>query len=194
MPKTATHSIREALRPNLGNDDWEQQVLFGNDLAPIPEIAAIGHGHISAQEIRSFLSEAEWSTYFKFAFVRNPFDRFVSVCAFLNRENPEYKSNPLQWMKLALQRPRFRARPLVRPQISQLVNESEQLAMDYVGRYESLQDSINEVLQKLELPTFELQQRNASSHADYHEYYDTELQERVGALYERDLQEFGYQF
>jgi hypothetical protein len=41
VPKTATHATREALRQHLGPDDWEQQVLFGKQALPMPEIAAL---------------------------------------------------------------------------------------------------------------------------------------------------------
>jgi len=194
VPKTATHSIREVLRPNLEAQDWEQQVLFGKDLSPIPEIASIGHGHIQVTQIKPFLTEEQWSSYYKFAFVRNPFDRFVSVCTFLNRDNPEFGADPLQWMKLALDRPRFLARPLVQPQFNLLSDASDNLAVDYIGRYETLQSSLDEVLNNLNLPTHELQQLNASNHAEYQKYFDAELKNRVTDLYQRDLSEFSYEF
>ena len=82
VPKTATHTIREALRHHKDEDDWEQQVLYGEQALPIPEIARLKHGHISAEQIRPHLDDAIWNEYFKFAFVRNPFDRFVSTCFF----------------------------------------------------------------------------------------------------------------
>ena len=37
VPKTATHTVREALRAHLGADDWEQQVLFGEQFLPIAQ-------------------------------------------------------------------------------------------------------------------------------------------------------------
>ncbi len=186
--------MREALRPHLQEGDWEQQVLFGKDLSPIRKIAEIGHGHISVEQIRDVLSQSDWADYFKFGIVRNPFDRFVSVCAFLNRDNPEYSSNPRGWMKAAIERPRFRHRVLVRPQVEQLSGTDGELAIDYVGRYETLQASLNEVLARLDLPCFELRQRNASSHEHYREYYDQELQQAVARFYESDIDAFKYVF
>ena len=194
VPKTATHSVREVLRASKDQDDWEQQVLFGEQSIPIPEIAQIKHGHISARQIQSALSEEQWQTYYKFGFVRNPFDRFVSICAFLNRENPNFNDNSLTWMKMATQRPAFRQRILVRPQFEQLINESNEVAMDFLGRYESLQSSLDTILDHLKLQPIQLKVRNQSEHAAYQSYYDAELRDWVADFYKEDLERFDYSF
>ena len=194
VPKTGTHAVREVLRTHLSRDDWEQQMLTGNQKLPIPEIAEIGHGHITVREIRPYLSQEIWSEYHKFAFIRNPFDRFISVCAFLNRENPAFAKSPLAWMKEALSRPRFRERVLVREQFEQLCNEEREIGVDSVGRYESLQESLDAVLGKLSLPSSPLSVLNSSEHKAYSEYYDEELKGLVQALYSTDIEEFNYAF
>jgi hypothetical protein len=38
IPRTGTHAIRFALRPFLGEEDWEQVGLFKNSLIPISVI------------------------------------------------------------------------------------------------------------------------------------------------------------
>lgn len=194
VPKTATHTIREALRPHLGADDWEQQQLFAQQALPIPAIARIGHGHISARRIRPHLDDDVWHSYFKFGFVRNPFDRFVSICFFLHRDNPQFRENPGFYMKQALKNGRFRRRILVRPQALQLTNTEGALALDYVGRYESLQTSYDEICRQLGLPTETLGHANPSRHSDCTDYYDSELRQCVAELYADDLRVFGYEF
>ncbi len=178
----------------MGSDDWEQQMLFGKQASPIPAIARIQHGHITAQEIRPFFGQSLWDSYFKFAIVRNPYDRFVSICHFLNRDNPSFPHNELQWMKLSLSRPRFRERVLVRPQVKLLIDSQNKLAVDYVGRYEALQTSLDEVMSRLGLPSSTLEQKNASEHAVYSDFYDEELRELVGEFYAEDLRVFDYDF
>ena len=46
IPKTGTHSVRQALRAHLGPDDLEQVGLFEQKRFPFPEFANIRHGHI----------------------------------------------------------------------------------------------------------------------------------------------------
>jgi len=194
VPKTGTHAVRELLSPHKGPDDWEQQILFGEQLLPIPEIAKIQHGHISAQQIAPYLDASIWQNYFKFAIVRNPFDRFISICFFLNRKNPMFVETPLQWMKSAIKVQRFRQRILVKPQYQQLIDGQGNIAMDYVGRYETLQESVDEICQQLQLETTPLQKRNTSEHSEYREYYDDELRSAVENIYQEDLRRFNYSY
>jgi hypothetical protein len=192
VPKTATHTIREALRVHLGHDDWEQQVLFGQQSLPIPQIAKLGHGHITAREIQPHLDAQQWRDYFKFGFVRNPFDRYVSTCFFLNRDDPAFARNARALMKDRLSRPRFQQRVLVRPQYLQLCNANGDLAVDFIGRYEGLQQSYDQICDRIGIPSTNLGSRNASSHAAYGDYYDDELRDKVARFYADDLRVFDY--
>lgn len=194
VPKTATHAIREALREHCGPDDWEQQVLFGKQYLPIPELAAIGHGHISTREIRPHLDPEVWSEYFKFGFVRNPYDRFVSTCFFLNRGNPNFATSAVGFMKDRLPRQRFQQRILVQPQFRQLTDSDAKLELDFTGRYEQLQQSYDSICERIGIPSTELGKKNVSEHSSFVEYYDDDLQQLVGEYYAEDLRIFSYGF
>ena len=102
IPKTATHAIRFALRPHLGNEDWEQVDLFHKSRLPFNDFKNINHGHISAIEAKKVLGEEVWDNYFKFSFVRNPYDRFVSYAFFKKGKSLIFKKNKIEVMKLML--------------------------------------------------------------------------------------------
>ena len=192
VPKTATHAIRQALAPHLGPNDWQQQALFGKDVAPIPEIAEVGHGHVSARDAKRYLPPEIWNDYLKFAFVRNPFDRFVSTCSFLFRNDERFADAATEILKDALRRPRFRRRVLVRPQVSMLRATDERLAMDFVGRFEDLQSSYEHVCERLGLPVSDLQRLNVSQRGSYADYFDDELANMVIDYYRDDFQALDY--
>lgn len=193
VPKTGTHAIRQALAPHLGPDDWEQQDLFERKRLPIPRLAQLRHGHISVQQLQPLLPREQWDGYFKFAFVRNPYDRFVSTCFFLRRNAPGMEQHATAFMKQAIVTPRFRQRILVRPQGTLLKNEAGSVALDYVGRFETLQQSCDEAFARIGLPVAQLAKRNVSKHGDYSGYYDEPLRRAVADFYQDDFALFGYE-
>jgi hypothetical protein len=81
---------------------------------------------------------------------------------------------------------------LVRPQYLQLVDAQGNSAMDYIGRYEQLQDSVDEICDRLQLKSTQLPKRNTSEHNQYREYFDEELKSAVAELYQEDLRRFNY--
>ena len=194
VPKTGTHSVRRALREQLGPDDLEQVKLFVDKEFPMPELARLGHGHISLEQVRPSLGEEDFRSCFKFAFVRNPFDRFVSYCAFITRDNGEFDRDPKAVMRHFL----FRAPPLrhilFQPQHSFVCAATGELLADKVGRVEEMQQSYDEICAKLGIPSTQLEKANASKRADYRQYYDRQLIDGVAKLYRRDLELFGYEF
>jgi hypothetical protein len=192
VPKTGKHAIREVLRPYLQKTDWEQQMRFGRDIAPIAELAAINHGHISYKQLSNVISRKELDLFFIFAFTRHPYDRFVSACAFLAREDPDYQNNPTSWMRRALGRERFRNRILVATQWSLLADRAGNLSINYIGKYESLQESFKDICLKVDIPTNELPRRNASKHPHYEDILDRSLKADIAEIYSDDFNAFNY--
>jgi len=194
IPKTGTHSVRQALREHLGPEDIEQVGLFVNKRFPYPELAQVAHGHLGLAQVRPYLGEEAFARYFKFAFVRNPFDRFVSYCAFMTRMDDAFNRNPQHVMRHIL----FEARPLqhilFQPQHALLVDEAGQLLSDYVGRVEDMQASYDTACERIGIPSRRLDQVNPSKRGDYRQYYTPDLVEGVAELYRRDLELFGYGF
>lgn len=190
LPRTASHAIRTALQPHLDEQDWQQQALTAQLRLPVPALARIGHGHISLRQARKHLPPAVWRDYFKFAIVRNPYDRFISACAFLYRGNPVYRGNEGYFRNDALTS--LADHMLIRPQTDLLVDPTGRLGMDYVGRYETLDDSFREVCNSTGLPELTLAQVNASEHAPYRTCYDESLLRAVTDLYRRDFDLLDY--
>ena len=193
VPRTGTHAIRAALAPLLGERDWQQETLRLDALSPVPAIARIGHGHVTAQHAQAHLPATVWRSYFKFAMVRNPYERFVSACAMLNKRNPRYAGTEAAFMKQALTRERFRRRVLVRPQAQLLSDATGRLSMDFIGRYEGLQDALDQACRQIGLPCPELAKRNAAAHGPWADYRDAALSASVTRFYQQDFDAFGYE-
>ena len=193
IPKTGTHSVRQALRQHMGPQDLEQVGLFVKKHFPIPELARLQHGHLSLLQIRPYLRDEEWQGFFKFAFVRNPFDRFVSYCAFMTRQQGDFERDPQGVMRQMLERPPPQ-HLLFQPQHNFITGEDAHLLTDRVGRVEEMQRSYDEICERIGIPTATLDKVNSSNRADYRNYYDQSLIDGVAKLYARDLELFGYEF
>lgn len=195
VPKTGTHSVRQALREQLGDEDVEQVGLFIDKRFPWEDLAAIRHGHLALTQVRPYLGEEAFSDYFKFAFVRNPFDRFVSYCAFMLRDGEVFQ----QWSRDVMRHFLFEQPPehhiLFQPQASLLVGaDGETLLTDGIGRVEDMQGSYDAICDRIGIPTRRLDRVNGSRRGDYRRYYDQALIDGVAARYAQDLDLFGYTF
>lgn len=193
-PKTGTHAVRFALRPHLAENDEEQVQLFVQRTLSDPGLASIKHGHIGWRAISPVLGPDRWARYFKFAVVRNPWDRFVSYCAFMHRHTGLFAKRPQEAMRKVLANPEHRSRVVFRPQCELLCDDAGVPQVDLVGRYESLQASFDEFCARVGLPATRLERINASNHSDYRAYYDDEIRSRVAEIYATDIAVFGYDF
>lgn len=193
IPKTGTHAVRQALREHMGPQDLEQVGLFVNRKLPIPDLAKVGHGHLSLQQVRPYFRPEDFDGFFKFAFVRNPFDRFISYCAFMTREGGQFEKNPQVVMRHFIDNPQWH-HVLFQPQHTFVAGPDGNLLTDYLGRVEEMQLSYDEAAKRIGIPSRPLDRVNASSRRDYRDYYDQALIDGVAKLYARDLEYFGYEF
>jgi Sulfotransferase family len=193
IPKTGTHSVRRALREHMGPDDLEQVGLFVQKKFPIPELARLQHGHLSLQQVQPYLEPKEFDSFFKFAFVRNPFDRFVSYCAFMTRAEGHFDRDPQMVMRHMIENPPWQ-HVLFQPQHSFVADANGRLLIDTIGRVEEMQKSYDEIAARIGIPTASLERVNPSNRRNYRDYYDDALVEGVARLYARDLETFGYEF
>ena len=194
VPKTGTHSVRQALREQMGEDDLEQVRLFVEKKFPMPELAKLRHGHITLQQLQPFLDPEEFQSFFKFGFVRNPFDRFVSYCAFMTRDQDIFARDPRSVMRhLLFTEPPY-GHILFQPQHQFFENAEGELMSDYLGRAEQMQSDYDHICQRVGIPRRALDTVNSSRRGNYRDYYDQQLIDGVAKLYARDLQLFGYDF
>ena len=195
VPKTGTHAVRQALREHLSDRDVEQVGLFVDKRFPWEDLAAIRHGHLSLQQVRPYLGDEAFSGYFKFAFVRNPFDRFVSYCAFMLRGGDVFQQQPQAVMRHFLFEEPPEHHILFQPQASLLVGEDGKTLMaDHIGHVEDMQGSYDAICARIGIASRPLDRVNGSRHGDYRHYYDQGLIDGVAARYAQDLEQFGYSF
>ena len=152
--------------------------------------------HLTAALVREVVGEAIFSRYYRFAVVRNPWDRTVSQFAYLRRrrdlraflgigDHAEFKT----YLHA------IRARPHVQwePQFRFLYDADDRLLVDDVLRFEELDAAMARVFERLGV-SGPLPHRNSSERQSLDAYYDAEARELAGEWYAQDAQRFGYTF
>jgi hypothetical protein len=190
VPKTAGKSVLAAFGlPMLGAD-------YDGSLVHIEQ----PYGHRALKEYAGTVAFG----YFKFAFVRNPWDRLVSAFSYLNAGgcnsfDADFRAKNLEryngdFLRFVDDLERLIAHQHFRPQSHWVCNDNGQLLVDFVGRFESMETDFGHVAERLGLARTNLPELNSSVHAAYTTYYDFARRDRVASLYEEDIVRFGYDF
>lgn len=220
IPKTAGQSI-ERVFLNLVNLKWETRaplLLRYNDKLELGP-PSLAHLKIDEYVRYKYLTQDMLDDYFKFSFVRNPWDRMISIYKYLGfSQKYEFKSFLINVFKDKVWQEK---KWFVRPQSDFICGEDGEVLVDFIGKFENLQDDFYKVCEIIGVPPIELLHVNKSKKAitpslrlkkiveylwwhfkgrgiahfrRYQDYYDSESYEVVAELYKKDIELFGYKF
>lgn len=179
--------------------------------------------HYTAQAYRQMLGRPAYHWRFSFAFVRNPWDRFLSLYRYARLEESRYHSaidpesaphgkhddyDLLQGASVEdcaryLQEGRLQHDDFInhwRPQSDWLTGSDGSVIVDFVGRVESIDEDFQSVAERLDLPVDSLPVTNtsdgtaSSSSRDYRTAFTDTARRIVGEFYEEDIDRFDYEF
>jgi hypothetical protein len=186
IPKTAGNSIQSILRQYSEDEivclhrhqDGIERFEVRNPNYKIRK-------HSTLAEYRAALGEDQFRSLYKFACVRNPWDRMISYYFTPSRQ--------AKWDRRAFKK-------LVLKTLSvadhlRLGGEKDPFTnVERIMRFESLSDDFRSVCADLGLPAAALPEYNRSSREHYLKYYDDELQTLVRRRFSSEIERFGYTF
>ena len=152
----------------------------------------IGHASFIHYSPRLF------ADYFKFAFVRNPWDRLVSCHA--NKVVADggklfgFSAEQNQRMQSFENFVDFVAGLDLRTCDRHLRLQTALIDLnnvDYLGRMENFADDFRQVCERVGIPGADIVARNVGQHAPYQSHYTDALRDKVAGLYRKDIQVFG---
>jgi hypothetical protein len=147
-------------------------------------------GHLTAQDIRAFVPD--FDGLFRFAFVRNPWDLHVSLYQYVRR-TPVHPQHAFYKDKTFEDYLSVQAAPAAGRQAHFLCDGSGALLVDFVGRFERLEDDFRSVCKKIGVEA-ELPHLNRSRRDTYRSYYTAATRELVARIDRRDIELFDYSF
>jgi hypothetical protein len=142
--------------------------------------------HLSASQTRRYYGEGIWSSFVKFAVVRNPWDRLVSMWA-----AGAWRFG--QDIDLSAFLRQLRPHP---HELYQSLHYHEILdeELDYVLRFESLQTDLSRMLRERGIDDIVLPRVETSHHTHYSDYYSPEAAELARTMFRKDIELYGYKF
>ncbi|HET7210775.1 MAG TPA: sulfotransferase family 2 domain-containing protein [Methyloceanibacter sp.] len=194
---TPLTAVDEALRANgRGAQNWR---LHGWWQSPRPlfkrrflKFTAEDYGfynHMPAEEAKALLNDDKaWRSYFKFAFDRNPWDRQVSWYHHRYRR----KDTPPPFATFIHEDRRARINNY------EIYSIGGQPAVDFVGRFETLEQDLRHALGQVGLNLEAALPRAKATFRPnalpYRDYYDGDTSLIVGDWYKREIALLGYAF
>ena len=206
IPKTAGVSLEHAIMSEiLGKDTSGHIGKMPNDLKYRFSVTGKQkHKQARFYLLDDDLTKQQWESYYKFAIVRNPWDRLVSeYCWRQDRPNKKFLPGTFDEFidycgaRIKNKGTLYSRRDIywthAQTQKSYVTNKGK-IILDEIFRFEHIPETIEALKGKLNLTFSRFKKYNSSKHKDYHEYYDNNTKAKVEKLYKEDIEMFGFDF
>ncbi|MEB3273791.1 MAG: sulfotransferase family 2 domain-containing protein [Prochlorothrix sp.] len=158
--------------------------------------------HAKAKDARKELPEAVFNGFYKFAFVRNPWDWQVSYYNFILKEKTHIRHELVKNMKggfeeylewvIATKNPFPKGATKLQKEI--IADNHGNLLVDFIGRFETLQEDFETVCKTLNLSVTLPHLNRSRQQRDYRPYYTDRTRQLVADHFGEDAACFGYTF
>jgi len=191
IAKTGGTSIRAALSPYKWKDPYRIPLFLCSRISALTHhrLACKLPRHAKAIAAYEMLPRELFNELFKFAFVRNPWDLQVS----------SYHQNFEDFLRWKLDPSRRSYQYIIDTSIElqsdYLIDLNGNVIVDFIGRYERLEEDFQEACTRIGIRTPKLpHKRQASDRTTYQKYYTDETAELIARHFKRDIEMFGYTF
>lgn len=150
---------------------------------------------LTSEEKRRRRGRKQFEEYFKFGFVRNPWDRVVSL--YERREAEQFHAN--MSFEDFVRGIEFSSATCPhssphRYQLDWFVDANGRILADFIGRFERLAEDWKLVAERIGAPAELPHERANPDKRPYPEYYNAETRRLIGEKFRVDIERFGYEF
>lgn len=182
IPKTGSSSIGYALGQRQNPEPELHHQTLSNIIKNIPEL----------------------NKYFIFTFIRNPWDRLLSLwCDFTQIRKKEYSEkitldnelfsefNSFEDFCINFRNTIWINDVFLKPQLYFIFPYSR---INFIGKYESLNEDYKKLCHILNITHDKLPIIRKTEHNHYRNYYTQQTRDIIAEIYKEDIKEFGYEF
>lgn len=202
VPKTAGNSIQSILA-----DYSEDEIVARRKHQDGVEQFAVSskykvRKHSTLSDYQLAMDAEMYRSLFKFAAMRNPWDRMISLYFSAHKGRTEWDRD--KFAALVRQTPTLRTyirrRSLLQKAAAKLglgksaKDDTLDRDIDFLMKFESLERDFQAVCERLGIPPAALPRRNRSSREHYSHYYDEQLKQLVADRFAEEIDFGGYTF
>ncbi len=191
VPKTGSTSIRSIIgspeKPHLNIKEIKEKFFHEFDLDTT---------NVFTHFLKRKKVELKWKKYFKFGFVRNPWDRVVSL--YLRKEGiqmskemsfPEF----VHWIQNSSDTSIHPSKH--KNQLDWFLSDNQELEVDFIGKFENINKDWQFISNKLGITNIlPHENKNMIKKKHYTEYYTNELRDIIADKFRVDIEYFDYKF
>jgi hypothetical protein len=204
VAKVAGLSVREALKAYAQKPERfkikQPPKQSGGKPNPLYNMWVILLLHTKAKDAKKELPEDVYNNFYKFAFVRNPWDWQVSMYHFILKEPSHIRHHLVksmagfdEYLEWVINTKNPYARGAAKFQKDMVTDGEGRLIVDFIGRYETLARDFHHVCKVLNIEASP-PQLNSTVHRNYRSYYNERTRKIVEEHFKEDIEMFGYTF
>jgi hypothetical protein len=220
LPKVAGNSMKRLLEPinqaDADSEFWYRQYFkirrTGIHLGfrTYPRGIALLKAHATAKQVKANVRKQYFDNYFKFGFVRNPWDRQLSFYNWMLKLNPRQSwyehqkhvkarkdfNDFMEWYHLSGDR-KANFGQFWHVQKDFLFDTDGTQLVDFIGRFENLAEDFEYVKKQIGIEEHNLRHHNKSRDRkprDYRKAYTDKTAELIAKICKEDIDTFGYTF
>jgi len=164
-------------------------------------------GHASAGFYLSVFGSSQYNDFFKFAFVRNPWDRALSAYNFARKGGFGFQEDIKlkyelkdvsfeEFVKIWLPKQDLNSLPLIifHPQYKFICDRDGTLMVDRICYFENFENEYRKLSSRFNITEYVPHINKSNYQRLYQESYDKEMIEIIGNIYYEDITRFEYRF